>query len=45
MAELRAVDTNHFIELLAEFKGIIIGLSIAGFFAGIRILIENITGI
>lgn len=45
MAELRAIDTNQFVELLAEFKGLVLGLGIAGIFTIIRIIIENLTGI
>lgn len=45
MTELRAVEVNRAIELLAEFKGLILGLSIAGGFTALRILIEKLTGV
>jgi len=45
MSELRAVEGYKWIELLAEFKGLILGLSIAGIFTAIRVIIENLTGV
>lgn len=42
MTELKAY---HGIELLVEFKGLLLGMGLGLGFAGIRMLIENLTGI
>ena len=45
MTEIRAVDSNQFIELLIEFKGFLLGMGFVGLMVAIRFLIENLTGI
>ena len=43
--EIKAVEGYKFIEILAEFKGLLFGIGISLGFAGIRLIIEKLTGI
>ena len=45
MTELKVANGYKFIELLAEFKGLLFGIGISLGFAGLRLIIEKLTGI